>query len=189
MLGMGRYNRQVHKAWAVLVDPALLDAFGIDCDISDLPPYSSQGARQPRVQMQIDDELDVCMDAFTYLRAFIGHRCASLAHRDHAYPGLLAPLTREDSASQQLGLAVAARTWRVIALAEKEALSNWSLARLLHRVAFVNSTLVRVFACSGAMASEMLTATIQRFSRFARQRLGSELCHRERLQQVQGSPA
>ena len=46
--------------------------------------------------------------------------------------------------SQQLGLAVAACTWRVIALAEKEALSNRSLARLLHRVAFVNSTLVRV---------------------------------------------
>ena len=143
MLAMGRYNHRLHKARALLFDPALLDAIGIDCDISDLPPHSSQAARQSWGQMQIDDELDVCMDASTYVRAFIGRRCASLSHHDHAYPGLLAPLTREDSASRQLGLAMAARTWRVIAFAEKDALSNQSIARLLHRVAFVNSTLVR----------------------------------------------
>ena len=52
-------------------------------------------------------------------------------------------MTSEDSARQQLGLAMAARTWRVIALAEKEALSNPSIARLLQRVAFANSALVR----------------------------------------------
>ena len=80
---MGRYNHRVHKARAVLVDPALLDAIGIDCDISDLPPHSSQAARQSWEQMQIDDELDVCMDAFMYLLAFIGHFCTSLAHHDH----------------------------------------------------------------------------------------------------------
>ena len=64
----------------------------------------------------------------------------TMTTRTHASSLLL---TREDSASQQLGLAMAARTWRVIASAEKEALSNQSIARLLHRVAFVNSTLVR----------------------------------------------
>ena len=66
---------------------------------------------------------DVCKDAFTYVRAFIGHRCAFLAHHDHAYPGLLAPLTSEGSATQQFGLAMAARTRRAIALTEKEALA------------------------------------------------------------------
>ena len=142
-LAIGRYNHQVHKAWAVLVDPALLDAIGIDSDISDLPPHSSQAVRQPWVQMHNDDELDVCEDAFTYVRGFIGHRCASLAYHGHASQASSFHLTSEDSARQQFGLATAARTWRVIALAEKEALSSPSIARLLHRVAFVNSTLVR----------------------------------------------
>ena len=84
MLAIGRYNHRVHNARAVLVDPALLDAIAIDSDISDLPPHSSQAARQPCVQMQNDDELDVCKDAFTYVRVFIGHRCVSLAHHGHA---------------------------------------------------------------------------------------------------------
>ena len=93
--------------------------------------------------MHNDDELDVCEDAFTYVRGFIGHRCASLAYHGHASQASSFHLTSEDSARQQFGLATAARTWRVIALAEKEALSSPSIARLLHRVAFVNSTLVR----------------------------------------------
>ena len=95
--------------------------------------------------MQIDDELDVCKDAFTYVQAFIGHRCASLAH---AYPGLLAPLTSEDSASQQFGLAMAARTWRVIASVNSETAAP-------SRICEINAG-ARVFACSGAEAWEVL---------------------------------
>ena len=128
MLAMGRYNHRVHKAWAVLVDPALLDAIGIDSDTSDLPPHSSQAAHQQWVQMQSDDELEVCSETFTYVQAFIRHRCASLAHHDHAYPALLAPLTSEDSASQQFGLAMAARTWRD----QSSKLEKWRVNERLH---------------------------------------------------------
>ena len=104
-------------------------------------PHKERASHGNRRRLTTVGRLHGCVHASS---GFHRRRCALLAHHDHGYPGLLAPSTREDSASQQLGLAVAACTWRVIALAEKEALSNRSLARLLHRVAFVNSTLVRV---------------------------------------------
>ena len=113
LLAMSRYNHRVRNADEVLAGPALVDAIGTDSGVSDLPPHSSEAVRQPWVQMQIDDEPDVWKDAFTYVRASVGHRC----HHDHACPGLFAPLPSEDSASQQLGLAVATRTWCLIALA------------------------------------------------------------------------
>jgi hypothetical protein len=151
-LALGKYLHKMKGIFACLSDINMFKALGltscIDVDATH-GPHGQQGSHQedwdtnPCLKAHCDDEHDVMGDLWGFSLALFRRRIMSFSHHDASFPGLFALLVSTVPAEVQLGLDASKQAWAAISVAEKVALGNVGVKKLLDAIPFSDWVLVR----------------------------------------------
>lgn len=145
----GSYDYVLRKAFSTLRQPGALRSMGFkleaDFGLTGAATSSSTPAFQilldsgnAAAKMTLEEENKYANDAWNLVLQMVKHRCVSMAHYTHSFPGLFSFLVSDSPSVVRRGLAMAQEAWQAIEKAEVAALTRPCLARVLKSVMFLD---------------------------------------------------